>query len=44
MERQQRPGAADWSAFWFGSLIGVALSLTAKSLLAWLIFANVLRT
>lgn len=103
MERQQRPGAADWSAFWFGSLVGVvpwaliavyvaqpaqvpgfvyaitiiqfvlffsfaanmalqyaqigrwrdyvhgevvyiALSLTAKSLLAWLIFANVLRT
>ncbi len=103
MERQQRPGAADWSAFWFGSLVGIvpwaliavyvaqpaqvpgfvyaitiiqfmlffsfatnmalqyaqigrwrdyvhgevvyiALSLTAKSLLAWLIFANVLRT
>ena len=22
MERQQRPGAADWSAFWFGSLVG----------------------
>ena len=103
MERQQRPGRADWSAFWFGSLIGlvpwaliavylaqpstvpgfvyaisilqfvlffsfavnmslqyaqigwwrdylhgeigyIVLSLTAKSLLAWLIFANVLRT
>ena len=103
MEREQRPGVADWSAFWFGSLIGVVpwvlivvylvqpptvpgfvyaitvvqfvlffsfavnmalqyaqvgrwrdyvlgevtyigLSLTAKSLLAWLIFANVLRT
>jgi hypothetical protein len=103
MERQQRPGRADWSAFWFGSLIGVVpwvlvgiyvagapqvpgfvyaitatqfvlffsfavnmalqyrevgrwrdyvvgevsyitLSLVAKSLLAWLIFANVLRT
>lgn len=103
MERQQVPGRADWSAFWFGSLIGaapwvaigiyllqppavpgfvyaitvvqlvlfasfavtmalqyaavgrwrdyvhgevtyIALSLTAKSLLAWLIFANVLRT
>lgn len=103
MERQQRPGTADWSAFWFGSLIGVVpwaliviyltqpptvpgfvyaitviqfvlffsfavnmalqyaqigwwrdyvhgelvyivLSFTAKSLLAWLIFANVLRT
>ncbi len=103
MERQQRPGTADWSAFWFGSLIGIVpwllivvylvqpptvpgfvyaitvvqfvlffsfavnmalqyaevgwwrdyvhvevtyivLSLTAKSLLAWLIFANVLRT
>lgn len=103
MERQQRPGAADWSAFWFGSLVGlvpwaavavyvtqpptvpgfvyaivvtqfllffsfagnmalqyarigrwrdyvhgevvyVVLSLTAKSLLAWLIFANVLRS
>jgi len=103
MERQQRPGAADWSAFWFGSLAGIVpwaliavyvaqpaqvpgfvyaitiiqfvlffsfavnmvlqyarigrwrdyvhgevvyivLSLTAKSLLAWLIFANVLRT
>ena len=103
MERQQRPGRADWSAFWFGSLIGIvpwalivvyvaqppsvpgfvyaitiaqfllfssfavnialqyaqvgwwrdyihgevtfiALSITAKSLLAWLIFANVLRT
>ena len=23
MERQQQPGRADWSAFWFGSLIGV---------------------
>jgi bacteriorhodopsin len=103
MERQQQPGRADWSAFWFGSLIGAApwvvimiyllqpdqvpgfvyvitvvqltlfalfavnmalqyarvgrwrdyrfgevgyivLSLTAKSLLAWIIFANVLRT
>lgn len=103
MERQQRPGATDWSAFWFGSLVGVVpwaliavyiaqparvpgfvyaitivqfalffsfavnmalqygqvgrwrdyvygevvyivLSFTAKSLLAWLIFANVLRT
>ncbi len=103
MERQQRPGRPDWSAFWFGSLIGVvpwaliavfvsqpdnvpafvyaitiiqfvlffsfalnmalqyqqvgrwrdywygevvyiSLSFTAKSLLAWLIFANVLRT
>ncbi|HET7312062.1 MAG TPA: heliorhodopsin HeR [Mycobacteriales bacterium] len=103
MERQQRPGAADWSAFWFGSMIGlvpwsliaiyvaqpqnvpafvyaitivqfvlffsfalnmalqyaqvgwwrdylhgevcyIILSLSAKSLLAWLIFANVLRT
>jgi hypothetical protein len=102
MERQQRPGSADWSAFWFGSLAGlvpwiavavylangasppafvyaivgvqfvfffsfagnmalqylrigrwrdyrfgevmyVALSLGAKSALAWLIFANVLR-
>lgn len=103
MERQQRPGEADWSAFWYGSLVGlvpwvaiavyvaqpasvpvfvyvivvvqfvlffsfaanmalqyaqvgrwrdyvfgelvyVVLSLTAKSLLAWLIFANVLRS
>ena len=104
MERQQEPGSADWSAFWFGSLAGIVpwiaiaiyifggpdrppafvyaitvvelvlffsfavnmvlqyrqvgrwrdyltgessyivLSLTAKSLLAWLIFANVLRT
>jgi hypothetical protein len=103
MERQQRPGAADWSAFWFGSIVGlvpwlliaiyvsqpstvpgfvygivvaqfvlffsfaanmalqyagvgrwrdyvygevayIVLSLSAKSLLAWLIFANVLRT
>ncbi|MDX1511660.1 MAG: heliorhodopsin HeR [Nitriliruptorales bacterium] len=104
MERQQRPGSADWSAFWFGSLVGAVpwvivsiylfanvsqvpgfvlviyavelvlffsfalnmwlqfaqvgrwkdsitversyiwLSLGAKSLLAWLIFANVLRT
>jgi hypothetical protein len=104
MERQQKPGATDWSAFWFGSLVGavpwvaisiylltgpgtppgfvyaitiielilffsfalnmvlqyrqvgrwrdyvagettyILLSLTAKSLLAWLIFANVLRT
>ena len=102
MERQQRPGAADWSAFWFGSLVGIVpwaliavyvaqpaqvpgfvyaitiiqfvlffsfavnmalqyarigrwrdyvhgevvyivLSFTAKSLLAWLIFAHVLR-
>lgn len=103
MERHQRPGAADWSAYWFGALVGVVpwvavgvylvetpgvpgfvyaivatqlvlffsfalnmglqyrqvgrwrsylfgegaymvLSLTAKSLLAWLIFANVLRS
>ncbi len=103
MERQQRPGVADWSAFWYGCLVGIVpwvvigvylaeppevpgfvygitvtqfvlfssfavnmaaqyarlgrwrdytygeggyivLSLTAKSLLAWLIFANVLRT
>ena len=103
MERQQRPGAADWRAFWFGSLAGVVpwvivavylvngasppgfvyaimafqfvffasfalnmalqyrqvgrwrdyrfgeavyllLSLGAKSVLAWLVFANVLRT
>ncbi len=22
MERQQKPGATDWSAFWFGSLVG----------------------
>ena len=103
MERQQTPGRADWSAFWFGSIVGlvpwaviavyvaqpptvpgfvyaitvvqfvlfasfatnmalqyarigwwrdylhgevayIVLSLTAKSLLAWLIFANVLRT
>jgi hypothetical protein len=103
MERQQRPGTADWSAFWFGSLAGVVpwiavavyvvngasppgfvyaivavqfvfffsfalnmalqylevgrwrdyrfgeavymlLSLGAKSVLAWLVFANVLRS
>ena len=104
MERQQPPGSADWSAFWFGSVAGTVpwiavaiylfggpdrpptfvyaivalefllfcsfamnmvlqyrrigpwrdylvgertyllLSLTAKSLLAWLIFANVLRS
>lgn len=103
MERQQQPGSADWSAFWFGSLAGavpwilvftyvagapsvpgfvwaitvtqlilfiafavnmalqyarvgrwrtylfgeagyMVLSVTAKSLLAWLIFGNVLRT
>lgn len=103
MERQQRPGSADWSAFWFGSLAGVVpwiavavyvangasppgfvyaiiavqfvfffsfalnmalqylrvgrwrdyrfgeaaymlLSLGAKSALAWLVFANVLRS
>ena len=104
MERYEKPGAADWSAFWFGSVVGaapwiaigiyllggsshppsfvyviigvelvlffsfalnmalqyrqvgrwrdylfgesvyIALSLGAKSLLAWLIFANVLRS
>lgn len=103
MERQQQPGHPDWSAFWFGTVAGLApwiaifvyiagagsapafvyaiiaiqfvlfssfgvnqflqyrevgrwrsyrfgeaayivLSLVAKSLLAWLIFANVLRT
>jgi hypothetical protein len=103
MERHQQPGRADWSAFWFGTLVAMApwvaiviytlqppevpgfvygivvlqfilfagfaanmalqyaqvgrwrdyrygeacyivLSLSAKSLLAWLIFANVLRT
>jgi hypothetical protein len=103
MERHQRPGSADWTAFWFGSIVGVVpwaliavyvmqpeqvpgfvyvitvvqfvlffsfalnmalqyaqvgpwreylhgevvyvvLSVTAKSLLAWLVFANVLRT
>jgi Heliorhodopsin len=104
MERQQQPGSADWSAFWFGTFAGavpwvaiaiyllggpvrppgfvyaivvieailffsfacnmvlqyrrvgrwrdyvtgevsyIVLSLTAKSLLAWLVFANVLRS
>lgn len=103
MERHQQPGRADWSAYWFASLVGIVpwvaiavylagtpmvpgfvyaivasqfalffsfavnmglqyrrvgpwrsylfgeggyivLSLSAKSLLAWLIFANVLRT
>ena len=103
MERQQRPGSADWSAFWFGSIAGAVpwaavaiylvngasppgfvyaivavqfvfffsfavnmalqylrigrwrdyrfgevvymlLSLGAKSALAWLVFANVLRS
>ena len=104
MERQQKPGSADWGAFWFGSVIGavpwiaiavylfggparpptfvyaitvielvlffsfalnmfvqyrqvgrwrdyvsgevtyILLSLGAKSVLAWLIFANVLRS
>ncbi len=104
MERQQEPGSTDWSAFWFGSVIGavpwiaisiylfggptrpptfvyvitalefvlffsfavnmvlqylqvgrwrsylhgeacyLGLSFGAKSLLAWLIFANVLRS
>lgn len=103
MERQQQTGRADWSAYWFGCLVGavpwvaifwyvggaprvpgfvwaitvtqlilfaafglnmalqylrigpwrsyltgerayLTLSLVAKSLLAWLIFANVLRT
>jgi hypothetical protein len=103
MERQQHPGSADWSAFWFGSLAGavpwaavaiyiangasppgfvyaivavqlvfffsfavnmalqylqlgrwrdyrfgevvyMVLSLGAKSALAWLVFANVLRS
>ncbi len=104
MERQQKPGSADWSAFWFGCVVGavpwiaiavylfggparppafvyaitvielvlffsfalnmvlqyrqvgrwrdyvsgevtyIALSLGAKSVLAWLIFANVLRS
>lgn len=103
MERQQRPGTADWTAFWFGSLAGAlpwlavtvylwngasppgfvyviyvvqfvffssfavnmalqyrlvgpwrdyrfgelayaVLSLSSKSALAWLIFANVLRS
>ena len=103
MERHQRPGSADWSAFWFGSLAGAVpwvavtiylvqgasppgfvyaivavqfvfffsfaanmalqyrrigrwrdyrfgevvymlLSLGAKSVLAWLVFANVLRS
>ncbi len=23
MERQQRPGAADWGAFWYGSFVGI---------------------
>lgn len=104
MERHQKPGSPDWSAYWFGSLVGaapwlaigvylfdgpnrpptfvyaivfselllffsfalnmflqyrqvgrwrdyvygesayIALSLGAKSLLAWLVFANVLRS
>jgi len=102
MERQEKPGGADWSAFWFGSVVGlvpwilfviyilgapsvpgfvyviavvqfvlffsfaanmalqyqrigrwkdyiygeyayIVLSLLAKTLLAWLIFGNVLR-
>ena len=33
-----------WRDYLHGEVVYIALSLTAKSLLAWLIFANVLRT
>src|SRR5512135_3801557 len=33
-----------WRDYVHGEVVYIALSLTAKSLLAWLIFANVLRT
>jgi hypothetical protein len=33
-----------WRDYVHGEVVYVLLSLTAKSLLAWLIFANVLRT
>jgi heliorhodopsin len=33
-----------WRDYLHGEAVYIALSLTAKSLLAWLIFANVLRT
>jgi hypothetical protein len=33
-----------WRNYRFGEAGYIALSLTAKSLLAWIIFANVLRT
>ncbi|HJV96732.1 MAG TPA: heliorhodopsin HeR [Albitalea sp.] len=33
-----------WRDYLHGEIAYIALSLTAKSLLAWLIFANVLRT
>jgi hypothetical protein len=33
-----------WRSYLHGEVVYVVLSLTAKSLLAWLIFANVLRS
>jgi len=33
-----------WRDYVHGEVVYIVLSLTAKSLLAWLIFANVLRT
>jgi hypothetical protein len=35
---------ARWRSYLFGEAAYVVLSLAAKSLLAWLIYANVLRT
>ncbi|MGZ4594406.1 MAG: hypothetical protein ACXV3C_11090 [Actinomycetes bacterium] len=33
-----------WRSYVHGEVVYIALSVTAKSLLAWLVFANVLRT
>jgi hypothetical protein len=33
-----------WRDYVYGEVVYIILSFTAKSLLAWLIFANVLRT
>ena len=33
-----------WQSYEFGEVVYIVLSVGAKSLLAWLVFANVLRT
>ncbi len=40
----QYAGVGRWRSYLFGETTYVVLSLVAKSVLAWLIYANVLRT
>jgi heliorhodopsin len=43
-DHQDHAQIGRWRDYVHGDVVYIALRLTAKSLLAWLIFANVLRT